>query len=172
MLKYTILYFHILWTRQQPPPACLRSLPVLAAARMTHSSRHKIVETFDSIDTLWAYRTNTDSNIPVAPNHQDGADLYRKQRVNPDHSWVIGELLYIFDNPIQDDHIMQEIVNTCIDVCTVVFIIVSTVSVTLLSIILVMFKNLVITQEFRDHIKMIKQIKESAWEPEPLSADT
>ena len=145
MLKYTILYFHILWTRQQPPPACLRSLPVLAAARMTHSSRHTSGETFDSIHTLWAHRTNTDSNIPVAPNHQDGADMYRKQRVNPDHSWVIGELWDIFDHPIQDNSIMQEIVNTCINVCTVVFIIVSTVLVTLLSIILVMFKNLVIT---------------------------
>ena len=139
---------------------------------MTHSSRHTIGETFDSIHTLWAHRTNTDSNIPVAPNHQDGEDLYRKQRINLDHSWVIGELFYIFDNPIQDDHIMQEIVNTCINVCTVVFIIVSTVLVTILSIILVMLKNLVLTQEFRDHIRMIKQIKESAWEPEPLSADT
>ena len=172
MLKYTILYFHILWTRQQPPPACLRSLPVLAAARMTHSSRHKIVETFDSIHTLWAHRTNTDSNIPVAPNHQDGEDLYRTQGINLDHSYIIGEPVYIFDNCLQDNQIMQEIVNTCIDVCTVVFIIVSTVSVTLLSIILVIFKNLVITQEFKDHIKMIKQLQESAWEPEPLSADT
>ena len=71
--------------------------------------------------------------------------MYRKQRVNPDHSWVIGELWDIFDHPIQDNSIMQEIVNTCINVCTVVFIIVSTVLVTLLSIILVMFKNLVIT---------------------------
>ena len=130
------------------------------------------METFDSIDTLWAYRTHTDSNIPVAPNHQDGADMYRKQRVNPDRSWVIVELSHIFDHPIQDNSIMQEIVNTCISVCTVVFIIVSTVLITILSIILVMLKNLVLTQELRNDIKMVKKIKESDWEPEPPSADT
>ena len=107
MLKYTILYFHILWTRQQPPPACLRSLPVLAAARMTHSSRHTNGETFDSIYTLWAHRTNTDSNIPVAPNHLDGEDLYQKQGINLDHSWVIGKPVYLFDNRLQDNQIMQ-----------------------------------------------------------------
>ena len=133
---------------------------------MTHSSRHKIVETFASIDTLWAYRTHTDS-IPVAPNHHNGADMYRKQRVNPDYSWVIVEFSHIPDHPIQDNSIMQEIVNTCISVCTVVFIIVSTVLITILSIILVMIKNLVLTQELRNHIKMVKKIKESDWEPEP-----
>ena len=46
--------------------------------------------------------------------------MYRKQRVNPDNSWVIVELSHIFDHPIQDNSIMQEIVNTCISVCTVV----------------------------------------------------
>ena len=153
------------------PPACLRSLPVLAAARMTHRRKHTIGETFNSIHTLWAHRTNTGSNIPVAPNHQDGEDLYRTQGINLDHSWFIGEPVYIFDNCLQDNQIMQEIVNTCIDICTIVFIIASTVSVTLLSIILIVFKNLVITQEIKDHIKMIKQLRESAWEPEP-PADT
>ena len=98
--------------------------------------------------------------------------MYRKQRVNPDYSWVIVEFSHILDHPIQDSSIMQEIVNTCISVCTVVFIIVSTVLITILSIILVMLKNLVLTQELRDHIKMVKQIKESDWDPEPLSADT
>ena len=98
--------------------------------------------------------------------------MYPKQRVNPNYSWVIFEFPHILDHTLQDSSIMQEIVNTCISVCTVVFIIVSTVLITILSIILVMLKNLVLTQEFRDHIRMIKQIKESAWEPEPLSADT
>ena len=88
-----------------------------------------------------------------------------------DHSWVIGKPVYLFDNRLQDNQIMQEIVNTCIDICTIIFIIASTISVTLLSIILIVFKNLVITQEFKDHIKMIKQLRESAWEPEP-PADT
>ena len=79
--------------------------------------------------------------------------------------------MYLFDDCLQYNQIMQEIVNTCIDICTIVFIIASTISVTLLSIILIVFKNLVITQEFKDHIKMIKQLRESAWEPEP-PADT
>ena len=110
MLKYTILYFHILWTRQQPPPACLRSLPVLAAARMTHRRKHTIGETFDSIHTLWAHRTNTGSNIPVAPNHQDGEDLYRTQGINLDHSRTTGKPVYFSDNCLQDNQKLQEIV--------------------------------------------------------------
>ena len=98
--------------------------------------------------------------------------MYQKQRVNPDYSWVIVEFSHILDHPIQDNSIMQEIVNTCISVCTVVFIIVSTVLITILSIILVMIKNLVLTQELRNHIKMVKKIKESDWESEPPTADT
>ena len=79
---------------------------------------------------------------------------------------------HILDHPLQDNSIMQEIVNTCISVCTVVFIIVSTVLVAILSIILVMIKNLVLTQELRNHIKMVKKIRESDWESEPPTADT
>ena len=123
------------------------------------------------MDTLWAYKTHTDS-IPVAPNRRNGADMYRRNRVSPNYSGVIFEFYHLPYHPLQNCSIMQEIVNTCISVCTVVFIIVSTVLITILSIILVMLKNLVFTQEFRDHIRMVKQIKESDWEPEPLSADT
>ncbi len=124
------------------------------------------METFDSIDTLWAYRTHTDS-IPVAPNHHNGADMYPKQRVTPNYSWVIIEFYHILDHPLQNSSIMQEIVNTCISVCSVVFIIVSTIFVAILSIILVMIKNIVLTKELRSHIKMVKKIKESDWEHEP-----
>ena len=92
------------------PPACLRSLPVLAAARMTHSSRHTIGETFDSIHTLWAHRTNTGSNIPVAPNHQDGEDLYRTQGINLDHSRTTDKPVYFPGNCLQDNQNLQEIV--------------------------------------------------------------
>ena len=59
--------------------------------------------------------------------------------------------------------------NICIDIITIVFIIISNVLVTLLNIILIVFKNRVITHEFKDSIKMIKQLRDNAWEPEPLS---
>ena len=49
-IYYSILPYPVDQTTSSPP-ACLRSLPVLAAARMTHSSKHTIGETFDSIHT-------------------------------------------------------------------------------------------------------------------------
>ena len=79
-IYYSILPYPVDQTTSSPP-ACLRSLPVLAAARMTHSSKHTIGETFDSINTLWAHRTNTGSIIPIASNHQDKEDLYRTQEI-------------------------------------------------------------------------------------------
>ena len=118
------------------------------------------------MDTLWAYRTHTDS-IPVAPNRHNGADMYRRTGVSPNYSGVIFEFYHILNHPLQNSSIMQEIVNTCISVCSVVFIIVSTILVAILSIILVMIKNLVLTKELRNHIKMVKKIKESDWEHEP-----
>ena len=41
-IYYSVIPYPVLWTWQQPPPARLRSLLVLVATRMTHSSRHKI----------------------------------------------------------------------------------------------------------------------------------
>ena len=167
-IYYSILPYPVDQTTSSPP-ACLRSLPVLAAARMTHSSKHTIGETFDSIHTCsqnqyWLNYTSS-TKPPRWRRSVSNTGNYL------DHSWVIGKPVYLFDNCLQDNQIMQEIVNTCIDICTIVFIIASTISVTLLSIILIVFKNLVITQEFKDHIKMIKQLRESAWESE-LPADT
>ena len=167
-IYYSILPYPVDQTTSSPP-ACLRSLPVLAAARMTHSSKHTIGETFDSIHTCSQnhYWLNYTSSIKPP--------RWRRSVSNTgnylDHSWVIGKPVYLFDDCLQYNQIMQEIVNTCIDICTIVLIIASTISVTLLSIILIVFKNLVITQEFKDHIKMIKQLRESAWESEP-PADT
>ena len=108
-IYYSILPYPVDQTTSSPP-ACLRSLPVLAAARMTHRRKHTIGETFDSIHTLWAHRTNTGSNIPVAPNHQDGEDLYRTQGINLDHSWTTDKPVYFPGNCLQDNQNLQEIV--------------------------------------------------------------
>ena len=57
----------------------------------------------------------------------------------------------------------------CIDIITIVLIIISNVLVTILNVILIIIKNWVITREFKDSIKMIKELRDKAWEPEPLS---
>ena len=108
-IYYSILPYPVDQTTSSPP-ACLCFLPVLAAVRMTHRRKHTIGETFNSIHTLWAHRTNASSNMPVAPNHQDGDDLYRTQGINLDHSQTIGKPVYLSDKSLQDNQNMQEIV--------------------------------------------------------------
>ena len=61
---------------------------------------------------------------------------------------------------------MQEDISTCISVCSVIVIIVSTILVLLLSISLVLVKNTILTKRFRSHITMVQKIKESQWEYE------
>ena len=57
----------------------------------------------------------------------------------------------------------------CIDIITIVLIVISNVLVTILNVGLIIIKNWVITREFKDSIKMIKELRDKAWEPEPLS---
>ena len=57
----------------------------------------------------------------------------------------------------------------CIDIITIVLIIISNVLVTILNVGLIIIKNWVITREFKDSISMIIELRDKAWEPEPLS---
>ena len=57
----------------------------------------------------------------------------------------------------------------CIDIITIVLIVISNVLVTILNVGLIIIKNWVITREFKDSISMIKELRDKAWEPEPLS---
>ena len=51
------------------------------------------------MDTLWAYRTHTDS-IPVAPNRSNGADMYRRTRVSPNYSGACFEFYHLPIHPL------------------------------------------------------------------------
>ena len=57
----------------------------------------------------------------------------------------------------------------CIDIITIVLIVISNVLVTILNVGLIIIKNWVITREFKDSISMIKERRDKAWDPEPLS---
>ena len=57
----------------------------------------------------------------------------------------------------------------CIDIITIVLIVISNVLVTILNVGLIIIKNWVITREFKDSISMIIELRDKAWEPEPLS---
>ena len=57
----------------------------------------------------------------------------------------------------------------CIDIITIVLIIISNVLVTILNVGLIIIKNWVITREFKDSISMIIELRDKAWDPEPLS---
>ena len=83
-IYYSILPYPVDQTTSSPP-ACLRSLPVLAAARMTHRRKHTIGETFNSIHILWYHKPNTDSNIPVEKDYRDGEHLPGSEGDHTDH---------------------------------------------------------------------------------------
>ena len=57
----------------------------------------------------------------------------------------------------------------CIDIIKIVLIVISNVIVTILNVGLIIIKNWVITREFKDSISMIIELRDKAWEPEPLS---
>ena len=108
-VKISILPYPVNQTPSSPP-ACLRSLPVLAAAKMTHRRKHTIGDTINSIHTLWSHKPNTGSNIPVAPNYRDGEDLYRTQGINLDHSWTNNKPVYFHNYCLQNNQNLQEII--------------------------------------------------------------
>ena len=60
-------------------------------------------------------------------------------------------------------------VNICIDIITIVLIIISNVLVTILNVGLIILKNWVITREFKDSISMIIELRDKAWTPEPVT---
>ena len=57
----------------------------------------------------------------------------------------------------------------CIDIITIVLIVISNVLVTILNVGLIIIKNWVITREFKDSISMIIELRDKAWEPEPVT---
>ena len=57
----------------------------------------------------------------------------------------------------------------CIDIITIVLIVISNVLVTILNVGLIIIKNWVITHEFKDSISMIIELRDKAWESEPVT---
>ena len=57
----------------------------------------------------------------------------------------------------------------CIDIITIVLIIISNVLVTILNVGLIIIKNWVITREFKDSISMIIELRDKAWTPEQVT---
>ena len=122
--------------------------------------------TFASMDTIWVYTTHT-APIPVTPNPSNGTDMHWRSRVSHNYCGTCFKFCYFPHHNLSNHHSMQEALSTCISVCSVIVIIVSTILVLLLSISLVLVKNTVLTKKFRSHITMVKKIKESQWEHEP-----
>ena len=57
----------------------------------------------------------------------------------------------------------------CIDIITIVIIVISNVLVTILNVGLIIIKNWVMTREFKDNISMIIELRDKAWTPEPVT---